>query len=538
MVHPTGPTGSAGRPGRLTALGVVALAVAVLGGCSGSGGDQSGETTESRPPASPSKSYPPPSPPRTVPSVRSYEPGNGPGWKPVNSTRVVADPEGPLADEARMLAGELKADYATGPARKGDIELVISPGQSGGDEAYRLTAQNGRVRITGSDDAGVFYGTRTVLQTLRSGGEVPEGVIRDRPDRPQRGLNLDIARKHFTPGWIEARLREMADLKLNQLALHFSDDQGFRVESTSHPEIVSAQHLTTAQLRHILDVARRLHITVIPEIDSPGHLGAVLRAHPSLQLVNVNGAPAQGAIDIGKPAAARLIDDLLREYAKTFPGAYFHIGADEYVALMAEDPEGSYPGLAALARQKYGPNGRIQDLATDWLNDRAAVVREGGKKAKAWNDGFFRDGVVRADKSIEVEYWTGKESGERPPAEYLSEGRKVSNLNDEYLYYVLGEPNQFVYPTGERIYKEWTPAVLRGTEPVTSQPTGRDRVPGGRFAIWCDLANAQTEAQVARGIRLPLNAVAQKLWDPRPPAEGWPAFVKLADRVDAEDAED
>jgi hexosaminidase len=140
---------------------------------------------------------------------------------------------------------------------------------------------------------------------------------------------------------------------------------------------------------------------------------------------------------------------------------------------------------------------------------------------------------VAPDKGIEVEYWTGKEDGVRPPAQYLEEGRTVVNLNDEYLYYVLGEPNQFVYPTGERIYKEWTPAVLRGTQAVTSSPTGPDKVPGARFAIWCDIATAQTEAQVARGIRLPLFAIAQKLWDPRRPQLSWPAFVKLADRLEA-----
>ncbi|GAA2514762.1 hypothetical protein GCM10010393_54870 [Streptomyces gobitricini] len=481
---------------------------------------------------SPTRTYPLSTAPRTIPSVREHEPARGPGWRPGSgSAVVVAKGSGALADEARLLAGELKTAYrGEGAARAGDIELALNTGQAGGPESYTLTTRGGRVRISAPDQAGAFYGTRTVKQALRSGGAVPEGVIRDRPAKPQRGLNLDIARKHFSAAWIEDRLRDMADLKLNQLGLHFSDDQAFRIESTSHPEIVSQPHLTKAEVRRIVALANRLHISVVPEVDSPGHLGAVLRAHPQLQLRNVQGTPRQGAIDISKPASARIVDDLLREYAELFPGPWFHVGADEYQALTVRDPAASYPQLARAARQKYGAGADVEDLATGWLNDRAAVVRSERKKAKAWNDGFFAGGPVSAHEDIEVEYWTGKEIGAREPVEYLREGRRVVNLNDEYLYYVLGEPNQFTYPTGRRIYQEWTPLVLRGSSAVPERYG--DQILGGRFAVWCDLANSQTAAQVANGIRMPLRATAQKLWDPATPQLTWEDFRALADRLD------
>ncbi|MEV3992236.1 family 20 glycosylhydrolase [Streptomyces sp. NPDC049837] len=480
---------------------------------------------------SPTRTYPLSTAPRTIPAVREHEPARGPGWRPGSgSAVVVAKGSGALADEARLLAGELKTAYrGEAAARAGDIELALNTGQAGGPESYTLTTRAGRVRISGPDEAGVFYGTRTVKQALRSGGTVPEGVIRDRPAKPQRGLNVDIARKHFSAAWLEARLRDMADLKLNQLGLHFSDDQAFRIESTSHPEVVSQPHLTKAEVRRILALANRLHISVVPEIDSPGHLGAVLRAHPQLQLRNVQGTPRQGAIDISRPESARIVDDLLREYAELFPGPWFHIGADEYQALTVRDPAASYPQLARAARQKYGPDAGVEDLATGWLNDRAAVVSAAKKKPKAWNDGFFSGGVISAHKGIEVEYWTGREIGAREPIEYLREGRQVVNLNDEYLYYVLGEPNQFTYPTGRRIYQEWTPLVLRGSSAVPERYA--DQILGGRFAIWCDLANSQTADQVARGIRLPLRATAQKLWNPARPQLTWEDFRALADRL-------
>lgn len=482
-----------------------------------------------KPTPTPTRTYPLSRTPATIPAVRTHEAARGPGWRPgPGGGVVVAKGSEALADEARLLAGELKLGYRGAvAARAGDVELALGTG--GARESYTALTSGGRVRITGPDEAGVFYGTRTLKQAVKSGGAMPEGVVRDRPDRPQRGLMVDIARKHFSAAWIEARLREMADLKLNQLGLHFSDDQGFRIESDSHPEIVSSRHLTKAEVRRIIDLAARLHITVIPEIDSPGHLGAVLAAHPQLQLRDAAGRPVRGAIDIGQPASAEIVDELLKEYAELFPGAYWHLGGDEYQALVRRNPEASFPQLAALARQKYGPQARVQDLATAWVNDRAAVVRPLGKKPKAWNDGFFRGGVVRADKDLEVEYWTGKEIGARPPLEYLREGRRLVNVNDEYLYYVLGQPQTFVYPTGRRIYEQWTPFVIRGTQPVPRKYSSQ--ILGGRFAVWCDLANSQTQEQVARGIAMPLRATSQKLWDPRKPGRSWQQFQELARKL-------
>ncbi|MFD7624816.1 glycoside hydrolase family 20 protein [Streptomyces sp. NPDC059851] len=481
---------------------------------------------------SPTPVHPLSSAPRTIPAVREHIAARGPGWKPAPGARVVvpAANGAALSDEGRLLAGELRLGFTdTAAARAGDVELALAAPDSGPPESYTLTVKDGRARVTGPDEAGVFYGTRTLKQAVKAAGSAPEGTVRDAPAKPQRGLNLDIARKNYTAPWIEARLREMADLKLNQLGLHFSDDQAFRIQSQTHPEIVSTPHLTKAEVRRINQLAARLHIAVVPEIDSPGHLGAVLRAHPDLQLRDAQGRAVKGAVDISNPAAARLIDELLREYLPLFPGTTWHLGADEYQALVRSDPEASFPQLAQAARQRYGPSAQVRDLATGWLNDRAGVVRPAGRVPKAWNDGLFAGGVARPAQDIQVEYWTGREIGARPPLSYLAEGRKVVNLNDEYLYYVLGEPNQFTYPTGRRIYEEWTPLVLRGTAPVPARYG--PQIEGARLAVWSDLAGAQTQAQVADGIRLPLAALSQKVWDARTPQQPWAGFKALADRL-------
>ncbi|MEW2613149.1 family 20 glycosylhydrolase [Streptomyces sp. NPDC047880] len=485
---------------------------------------------EAAPTPGPTRSYPLSEAPRTIPAVRDHEPARGPGWRPEKGNRVVVD-DPALADEGRLVAGELGMTYAgeRGDTKAGDLRLALNDGKGANPESYVMTVRDGRVEIVGPTDTGVFYGTRTLKQETHDGGTAPEGVVKDEPAKPQRGFMLDIARKNFTADWIEDRVRELGDLKFNQLGLHFSDDQGFRIESDTQPEIVSQPHLTKAQVRKIVDLAESRHITVVPEIDSPGHLGAVLRAHPDLQLRTAQGSAVQGAIDISKPESAEIVDELLNEYAELFPGKPWHLGADEYQALVRSDPEATFPQLAEAAQKKYGSGATVADLTTGWLNDRAATVREHQRTPRAWNDGFFRGTSVEPAEDIQVAYWTGKEIGARAPLEYLQAGRKVINYNDEFLYYVLGEPQTFVYPTGQRIYEQWTPRVLRGTAAVPARYDGQ--ILGGSFAVWCDLADSQTQEQVAAGIRMPLRATVQKLWDPGEPELSWAQFRALADRL-------
>jgi len=478
----------------------------------------------------PTRSYPLSKAPQTIPAVRSHTAARGPGWRPVRGERVVVN-DADLADEGRLIAGELGLTYAgeKDDVQAGDLRLALNDDEGANPESYAMTVRGGRVNISGPTDAGVFYGTRTLKQEVHGGGTAPEGVVNDRPAKAVRGFMLDIARKHFTAGWIEDRVRELGDLKFNQLGLHFSDDQGFRIESDTHPEIVSQPHLTKAEVKRIVDLAAGRHITVVPEIDSPGHLGAVIAAHPDLQLRNVRGVAAKGAVDISKPAAAKIVDDLLNEYAGLFPGNQWHLGGDEYLALMVSNPAASYPQLAAAAVNKYGAGGTVSDLTTGWLNDRADTIRAHDRTMRVWNDGFFRGASVQPAKDLQVAYWTGKEIGARQPVEYLSAGRKLINYNDEFLYYVLGQPNNFVYPTGQRIYEQWTPRVVRGTTAVPSRYDGQ--ILGGSFAVWCDLSNSQTQNQVAAGIRMPLRATVQKLWDPGRPGLSWTQFKALAGRL-------
>ncbi|MFF3143171.1 glycoside hydrolase family 20 zincin-like fold domain-containing protein, partial [Streptomyces sp. NPDC057927] len=151
------PTGASVTPGR-TAAG-------------------SANRTGAAPPPSPTptRTYPLSRAPRTIPAVREHTPARGPGWRPASGARVVVD-DAALADEGKLLADELKLSYAgqTG-AKDGDVELGLNTG--GADpESYTLTVKNRRVTISAPGEAGVFYGTRTLKQSVKGTGAMPEGV--------------------------------------------------------------------------------------------------------------------------------------------------------------------------------------------------------------------------------------------------------------------------------------------------------------------------------------------------------------------------
>ena len=296
--------------------------------------------------------------PLTIPALREWH--GAPGAFVLRaSSRIVLPLQGGPEAEARTFARDLEAatgrrpPVLTGAApRPGDLVMTLGSRDRGlGREGYRL-AVGPDLRIEARGTAGAFYGTRTVLQLLRRHGRIPAGRARDVPRYPERGLMIDNGGATTAPAWIRREIREMAYLKLNQLHLHFSDNQGFRIESSSHPEIVSARHLTKAQVGGIVRLARRLHIRVIPEIDMPGHLTAALAKHPELQLADAAGERRPDRLDFTLPAARRFARDLILEYLPLFRGRYWHAGADEY---LAPADYAGYPQLQRYARLAVRP---------------------------------------------------------------------------------------------------------------------------------------------------------------------------------------
>jgi hexosaminidase len=432
--------------------------------------------------------------PATIPALREWR--SAPGeFRLSPSTRVLG-----VGPEARRLARELRRPLAPpGAPLPGDIELTLgSRDRALGAEGYRLDV-GASLRIEARTAAGVFYGTRSVLQLLARGDRIPAGTARDWPRYPERGLMIDNGRRYFAPAWIKARIRELAYLKMNQLHLHFADNEGFRIESDSHPEIVSRPHLTKREVRGILAVARRNHVHVIPGLDMPGHLRAALARHPELQ---VPGRP--DALDITKPAARRFARELILEYLDLFGGRDWHAGADEY--------------------------GGTADIV-GFVNWIARLVRARGRTLRVWHDELTRPGLGR---DVIVEWWADHTGPS--PRELLARGHRILNAGWYPTYYVVS-PLGRVRPSMRAAYETWAVNRFGGlaiNSPTPANPlqvVPRRGVLGSELHVWNDVPDGETDAQTALGIAPRLRVLAQKTWDSPPPARSYAGFERLWRRV-------
>ena len=143
--------------------------------------------------------------------------------------------------------------------------------------------------------AGVFYGTQTLLQLLKSSSAVACGTALDWADNAERASHVDIGRKFYSITWIKNHNRRMAYYKMNFLHLHLSDNEGWRIQCDTYPAIVSAEYYTKDQMRDIIAYAAKYQVEIIPEIDMPGHMKPVVSVYPHVAL---SGSSAN--LDLGK----------------------------------------------------------------------------------------------------------------------------------------------------------------------------------------------------------------------------------------------
>jgi hexosaminidase len=256
----------------------------------------------------------------------------------------------------------LRVEPAGGSDQQAVIRLRLGDVPEPGDEAYELTVGE-TVTITGRTAAGVFYGVQTLRQLLPAFVEhraaraqkerpvtVPAGRIADSPRFEWRGAMLDVARHFLSVDEVKRYLDLMALHKLNRLHLHLADDQGWRIEIKSWPNLTrhggSAEvgggpggYFSQQEYADIVAYARDRFITIVPEIDMPGHTNAALASYPELNCDGV-APPLYTGIEVGfsalcvdKDVTYKFIDAVVGEIAAMTPGAYYHMGGDEVKTL-------------------------------------------------------------------------------------------------------------------------------------------------------------------------------------------------------------
>jgi hexosaminidase len=438
--------------------------------------------------------------PNTIPALREWTDGAG-SYTFSAASRIVYNGSG-LAGDAATFAGDLLAltgfTIATvngsSPAA-GDIYLTLGATDSAiGNEGYLLTiSTTSGVSISAKTNAGAFYGTRTMLQLLKQNFTIAAGSARDWPDYPLRGLQVDNGRKYFTVQWLKNQVRDLAYVKYNYFHWHLSDNEGFRIESTTHPEIVTPPYLTKAEVTDIINLANQYHLMIVPEIDTPAHTKAILNVHPELKL----GANAD-KLDISLPGSYALVGDLLNEYLPLFPGPYWHAGADEYLGNGGYD---NFPQLRTFAQQQYGPAANGQDSFNYWNNWVNSQVKAHGKTMHAWAEALvsITPAASSLDTDIVLQFWT---SGPTPA---LTRGNRVVNANRGVLYYVLGAGS---YKFSPSTAYDWDPSKFSGETIAPLQPLNL----GAHASIWCDNPGQKTEDQIATETMNTLRVLAQNEW--------------------------
>ncbi len=487
------------------------------------------------------------------PSVQDYQISSG-YFNKDDLTRIVvilnraASQEKRLADSTTLIAREfaehkLPADnplyivYADDVNRqKGDIVITMTDNSTiKSSDGYQIDIGD-TINIEATSANGVMYALRTVMQYLLIEGRLPHGKIIDYPQVEERALHIDIGRKYFTVEWLKHIIKQMSISRLNTLQLHFSENQGFRLECETYPEIVSADYLTKVEMRQIIAYAKRYGVMIIPAFDSPGHLRAALRNHPEFQLENRWSEKQGNALNINDPAARQFIKNIIAEYAELFADSrYFHIGGDEFIDF---NDFADYPTLAEFGQQRVAPGVTANGLDgyTAYLNEIAEFVEQKGFIARIWNDGVYRQDMtshIALNKNIQICYWSRWDDNIVTTDSLIEKGHQLINVS-EMMYYVLEKGNDYSaeYDLAV-IYQTWDAATFEGEDDGEAQTyqLPNPNILGACYAIWCDQPTAQTEKEVADGIYYPLSAMAEKCWAGHRPDANLTRFQALLDKV-------
>lgn len=378
------------------------------------------------------------------------------------NTQVYGDEQ--LVQEGTYLASLLSntsgENIIFSPNGKGNIHLILDPSLSS-DEAYTLSVRYDSVIVTGKTPKGIFYGIQTLRQLLPpaieqkkeiKGLTIPATMIKDAPRYGYRGMHLDVSRHFFSVDFVKRYIDLLAMHKMNTFHWHLTEDQGWRIEIKQYPKLTETGawrngtivghypgeendnkkyggFYTQEEVKEVVAYAGSKHITVIPEIELPGHSSAAIAAYPFLSCfpeepsVVPNGMISEvsekeqgngnvkivqeswGVFDdvycAGKEETFTFLENVLEEVMALFPSQYIHIGGDEC-------PKGNWERCPHCQKRKKD-NGLADEheLQSYFVNRIEKFVNSKGKNIIGWDE-ILEGGLA---PNATVMSWRGDKGG-------------------------------------------------------------------------------------------------------------------------------
>ena len=376
-----------------------------------------------------------------------------------DETRIVSSDE--LSQEAVYLSKMLSqaSGYDIGITSNEDADHVISlslDDQLEEEEEYRLEVNFNHIEISGKTPQGVFYGIQTLRQLMPAEAEteavpalsIPAVKIEDAPEFSYRGMHLDVGRHMFPVDFIKKYIDLLALHKMNRFHWHLTEDQGWRIEIKKYPKLTEIGSVrkgtmveknwdehdgkeyggfyTQEEIKEVVEYAAARHITVIPEIEMPGHATAALAAYP--ELGNGTG-PYEVQTKWGvfptifapKEETFRFLEDVLTEVMALFPSEYIHIGGDE---APKDEWEKSAQAQAVIKREGLKDEHELQSY---FISRIEKFLNENGRQIIGWDE-ILEGGLA---PNATVMSWRGSDGG----IEAARQGHDVVMTPNDHLYF-------------------------------------------------------------------------------------------------------
>lgn len=397
-------------------------------------------------------------------------------------------------------------------------------------EEYRIHISGEKILLEGGSRAGLFYANTTLGQLkLLYPEALPCMEIEDKPYYPYRSFHIDCARHFFPADQIKKMIRMCAEFKLNHFHWHISDDQGWRVESSRFPRLheigsvrrgdyfdknssdeIQGGYYTRREVKEIVALCEELGIEVVPEVDMPGHVMAILAAYPEygcdgrkVEVGNRSGIFHE-IFCAGKEETFTFIEELLDDLMELFPGKYFHIGGDEA-------PK-SHWKVCPHCKKRMEEEGlkSFQELQGYVENRISSYLISRGRIPVVWNEAVYGGNL---DPAVVVQLWI--DDRDNMLKAHLDKGGKaiISNVMNSYCDYPYGSiPLKSMYEID--------------TQPEMLGERGRDSVIGPECLLWTEHVRDSERMEKQCWPRYAASAQAGWCGPDRPPYEEFKETLK------------